>query len=251
MPLNLSPLLCSLLPFFIVQTLWASGEEDPQRSSKCVNELKAESEFLNSVKDLPAENLSSNFVNYRPQNESQVRAFESTRKFAEYNQERSIGLFLSGNPGIGKTHLAIAASRELSKKKLRILYLTPETMFDFTRTSKWHSPEQGLKFNVISVEEGLKNIDVVVIDDLNPNDSGNFVSYGPRFSEIVMWAHRLPRKRILVTSNGSLLNVVRTLAKSSNSDLSRLKDRVRSLFVELKVKGSSSRSSADWTNEND
>ena len=76
----------------------------------------------------------STFVTY--ENERLLRAVESARRFAAKFPVVERGLLLIGPPGIGKTHIAVAALREVVlEKAVRGVYFDTRTLLSTIRSS--------------------------------------------------------------------------------------------------------------------
>ena len=98
--------------------------------------------------------------NYCAHTLSQVRALAEARRFAERYPNCGTGLFLSGEPGLGKTHLAVGIVRELLDRfQEDVLFL------DFTSlvSSKWHGCQPGARRDP---EVGIyKLVSLLILDD--------------------------------------------------------------------------------------
>ncbi len=87
------------------------------------------------------------FDTFVPLSVSQARALKETQKFAGRFPRCGSGLFLMGDSGVGKTHLAISVLHELVQKfQDDLLFVDFPTMSDGSKTARRNSdPWQALK----------------------------------------------------------------------------------------------------------
>ena len=173
---------------------------------------------------LPLENLCSHLENYTPQNSSQEEMLEYARKLVALDEPGiGAGLFMYGEAGIGKSHLAIGISKEFMKRGLAPNFQIADR-YTF-----------GMK---IPLDPGQ----VWVIDDLN---SGYHISKN-LFKEVVLNAHSRGG-RVFVTSNKSYEELMTELFVGDNqANRMRYEDRTRGMFKILKVSGESYRQANAW-----
>ena len=102
-----------------------------------------------------------NFVTY--QNEELLRAVESARRFTEAFPVVQKGLMLIGPPGIGKTHIAVAALREVIRRTgARGLYYDTRALLRDIRST--YNPV--LHMAEMDVIRPVMEAEVLVLDDL-------------------------------------------------------------------------------------
>lgn len=102
-----------------------------------------------------------NFVTY--QNEELLRAVDSARRFTEAFPVVQKGLMLIGPPGIGKTHIAVAALREVIRRTgARGLYYDTRALLRDIRST--YNPV--LHMAEMDVIRPVMEAEVLVLDDL-------------------------------------------------------------------------------------
>lgn len=106
----------------------------------------------------------SNFERFS--NPSATRAFEKAMQYVdgwEENREAGRGLYLCGDVGTGKTHLAVAVMNDLIRRqRVPALFVTAPELLDNLRPQSYNNPELGMDQWMSSV----KNADLLVLDDL-------------------------------------------------------------------------------------
>lgn len=107
-----------------------------------------------------------NFANFKPfVSSGATRAVEKVEKYLsgwEENREAGKGLYLCGDVGTGKTHLAVAVMNELmTKKRVPSLFVTVPELLDNLRGA-YKNPGQDLD----EWMDAVKNADLLVLDDL-------------------------------------------------------------------------------------
>ena len=258
---------------FTASLIHASAEavqpekEDPESNKpsceKIVLGLETDANFLATIKHVPAENRDSRFETHVPKTESQATGLAMALRLSEYYGPNTIGLVLSGSPGVGKTHLAISVARRAYEAGERVLFLTPETRLDFTLVPR-KKPDLSVikdpaeraaaelivsnqpRHDMIPTEDALRPYSLIVIDDLNPG--GDFTHYATQFRDILFWAFRQGGKKILVTTNASGKDVIDQMFyfDRNGPERQRFQDRYDSIFKEQILDGESQRPVADW-----
>jgi DNA replication protein DnaC len=196
-----------------------SGLDDIQ-----ADRISLDLQFYELNPTLPLENLCSHLGNYAPQNSSQEEMLEYAQKLVALDEPGiGAGLFMYGEAGIGKSHLAIGISKEFMRRGL-----SPNFQIADRYTF-------GMK---IPLDPGQ----VWVIDDLN---SGYHISKN-LFKEVVLNAHSRGG-RVFVTSNKSYDELMTELFVGDNqANRMRYEDRTRGMFKILKVNGESYRQANAW-----
>ncbi len=89
--------------------------------------------------------------------------------------DKKMSLVLSGDPGIGKTHIAVAVANALAKK-YAVLFLKSTNLLDLIKSS-YNSD----KYSEMDILELCRDVDLLVLDDLGaeyskPGDSESWAS---------------------------------------------------------------------------
>src|SRR5690606_30038258 len=127
---------------------------------------------------LPLENLCAHMNNYRPKNTSQEELLYFAQRLIDFDDESvGAGLYMYGEAGIGKSHIAIAISKQFMKRGLH-----PNFQVADRYTMGSH----------INLQPGQ----VWIVDDMN---SGFHLS-SRLFKQVVLNAHDRGG-RVFVTSN--------------------------------------------------
>ena len=103
------------------------------------------------------------FKNYTVDTEERKQALEAAKKYAqEYidNKDNLYSIMFLGQPGSGKTHLAIAIANNLMYQRIPVKYVIYPEMIRQLKACKNRNEE----FD--PVMEELKTVDVLLIDDL-------------------------------------------------------------------------------------
>lgn len=109
---------------------------------------------------VPAKNAASRFETYNPRNATQQYLLDRANFFAQASGQ-FMGLFIAGEPGLGKSHIAISLAKELDSKHPTRYIHAPSNPFDFSNAE----PLSG---------------ETVIIDGLNDYYGwarGNFAAY--------------------------------------------------------------------------
>ncbi len=133
------------------------------------------------------------------------------RDYARHFSPDAGNLLLSGNTGLGKTHLALAMGRAVGEQGYSVCYETAIGMFNKLERAKFSPTEQSRE-----EAERLESCDLLIIDDLGTEMAGQFVTaalYG------LMNQRLMEKKPMVITTN---LNVDETAMRYSPQIASRL-----------------------------
>lgn len=93
--------------------------------------LRADIDYALKNPWIPQENVYNNFITYQAFDPSQELALETARRFVEEgNSTKNQMLVLWGDPGLGKTHLVIAACKALADYNLPVHFVTRENAYE-------------------------------------------------------------------------------------------------------------------------
>jgi DNA replication protein DnaC len=196
-------------------------------SEKDAGKVSLDITFYLENPNLPLENLCSHLDNYHPRNESQEELLKYAHMILAIDDPSvTAGLWVYGEPGVGKSHIAVALAKQLMARNM-------ETYFRF-----------GEK---LSRTELLGNNQTWVIDDLN---KGNDYQ-GRVFTKIILNAHNVGG-RIFVTSNKRYEDIMGEIfpnfLPSTKADKARYEDRTKRIFKILELTGESQREEHAWYN---
>ena len=123
----------------------------------------------------PSENLDADFDHFEPGSPQQELMKLTALKFThavinsldEAQHKKPMGLFLTGSPGIGKTHLCVAVAKKAAEYGVNTLYIDSikvcNLIQDFAGDeTRWKS----------KIDEMLAGKDLVVVDDANHEIGG-------------------------------------------------------------------------------
>lgn len=150
--------------------------------------------------ELSAENRNSTFDNYLVKTETNRKLLNITKNFAylvslKETMISPLGLIISGNPGIGKTHLSISVLKAVNKN---VLYVDEKFISD-----KYQEKAQYPDFKV-----WLNNIDLVILDDINSSSGIGSKFYKEAINYVIK-----NNKAILISSNSNLKMIYDSMPK--------------------------------------
>lgn len=184
--------------------------------------LNLDIQFFLENPDLPLENLCSRVDNYFPNNPSQEELLRYARALVNLQEPyTSAGLFIYGEPGVGKTHVAVGVTKEIMRRGLNSNYMRAD--------------------DVRFPKHRLTPGQVWIIDDLNsPYGSGM-----EAFKRIVLNAHEFGG-RVLATSNTTYDYLMERGFATDPGERKRYMDRTKGMFKFLHVEGKSHREESVW-----
>lgn len=187
--------------------------------------------------DAKEEYLTIDVAQIDPDNETDdyKKAMQKALKFVNSPEK---GLFLYGQPGVGKTYLMAAITNELTKKGRFVSFVNvPKYLSELKMLFK-----DGEAFD--RKIRSMKQVDILVLDDIG----GESVTAWSR-DEILLplLDERMEKGKItLFTSNYSMSELLDRLTVTNNTmrepmAAKRLLDRIKALSTEVFIKGSSRR----------
>lgn len=199
-----------------------SGLTEPRRQS-----LRSDLDFFYLNPQLPLENICNNFWNYEAKNETQAELLQSAQDLIKFQDpSHAAGLFIYGEAGIGKTHIAVATTKELMKAGQEVYYLS---------VPNFHYGE------LHRFKDSLNANQVCIIDDLNsPYGMGMDL-----FRAVVANAHDRGG-RVFITGNTSYEQLMTFGFVGMQEERPRFIDRTKGMFKVLEVTGESSRVPDVW-----
>jgi len=136
---------------------------------ECAKELIAEyamSALDNSLSRCTFESFSLDYYSRNPENEQRRSAYDVMsrnlkicRSFADSFPNGGKNLFLMGNAGLGKTHLAVSIAREIIKKGYYAYYCSTANIFKAVENEYYN----GRRFDTLN---DMKSCDLLILDDL-------------------------------------------------------------------------------------
>jgi|SRR3989344_2574231 len=181
-------------------------------------------QFLERSPHIPLENLCSHLENYEPRNSTQQELLRYAKLLLELDDSTTAaGLFMYGDPGVGKSHVAVGLAKQFMKKGLEPHFSSADNLI------------------IDTTNRLLGQAQVWIVDDLNsPYGIGMKV-----FKEIVLNAHERGG-RIFVTSNANYHQIMENAFALDPNQKKRYMDRTEGMFKVLHVLGHSERQKTAW-----
>jgi DNA replication protein DnaC len=110
----------------------------------------------------------ANFTTY---NESLERAADKARRLAEAFPGGGKGLFLEGQPGVGKTHLAVAILKQIIEKGARGLFYDTRDLLRIIRSTY----DPSIRTTEVEILRPVMNAELLVLDDLGAEKTSEWV----------------------------------------------------------------------------
>ncbi|NOQ37346.1 hypothetical protein GQ472_00530 [archaeon] len=176
--------------------------------------------FFEKMPEVSDENFCSRLDNYYPKNETQEKLLDAIYYLLDLNTG-SAGLYIFGSPGVGKTHCAVGAGKELLKKASGNFYFLTDENY--------------------KIHKSLIPDSVFILDDLN----SPYGVFKDTFLKLVQYVHE-NGGRIFVTSNMGYDEFFKNAFAGNNENKERILDRMKGLFYVLEIEGQSERTAKTW-----
>ncbi|GAA0472841.1 ATP-binding protein [Alkalibacillus silvisoli] len=140
---------------------------------------------------------------YKPHNGSQQDAKQKTVHFIRgFEQNKSQSLVLSGEPGLGKSHLAYAITKAIRDQEYTALFIKTKQLFDYVKQA--YEPNSNISEQ--KLYRMLRDLDLLVLDDIGSeytkNADNDFESWGSSIIEKVL-DDRLGKANVYTTNYSS------------------------------------------------
>ena len=181
------------------------------------------------------DNTCASFCNFRrgETDSPQDKGWRLSRALVDKTFSTSRGLFFYGAAGTGKSHLAIAAAREIfAKLPLDNLVVAEEKMTYL----RWKSDVVNFmhRGNEVYITQKLKNSEIIVIDDLNEL---NFSEQREFFKILISFIHDNGGKKIIITSNLTPEQIFSRLFALEPAQRERYETRFFARFLPIEFSG--------------
>lgn len=186
--------------------------------------LELDLRFFDLNPTLPLESICAHLDTYRPKNESQEQLVQFSKRLIDLSPDAGgAGLYMWGEAGIGKSHIAVSLAKIFMQKGLLPNFIVADTYGFDTHLKLAHGQ-------------------VWIIDDMN---SGYGIS-SRLFKEVILNAHD-KGGRVFVTSNKPYDQLMRELfVGDGEANRMRYEDRTKGMFKILHVTGESHRQEMAW-----
>jgi DNA replication protein DnaC len=187
-------------------------------------QIELDMRFFDLNPTLPLESICAHLDTYQPKNESQQQLVEYSRRLIDLSPDAGgAGLYMWGEAGIGKSHVAVSLAKIFMEKGLLPNFIVADTYGFDTHLKLAHGQ-------------------VWIIDDMN---SGYGIS-SRLFKEVILNAHD-KGGRVFVTSNKPYDQLMRELfVGDGEANRMRYEDRTKGMFKILHVTGESHRQEMAW-----
>lgn len=185
--------------------------------------------FFKHNGSLPLENLCSHLHTYEPRTPSQVEMLEyANRLIGLSDDSKGAGLYMWGEAGIGKSHIAVGMAKKFVQAGLEAFFISADRYgFD--------------------TDLHLGSGQVWIIDDLN---SGYGLA-SRLYKKVILHIHERGG-RVFVTSNKPYDKLLHEMfVGDGDADRMRYDDRTKGLFKILHVVGDSFRQDTAWYHDDD
>lgn len=135
--------------------------------------------------------ISATLENYEATTETLKDAVDAVKHYVEHEADKGKSLLLEGDTGLGKTHLAVAALRLISRKRPRVVFAYVPEFVEMLRLEATHQDAAGLF-------EQAASSDVLVLDDLGAERPTEFAREKLEHLVNRRWTER---RAMIVTQN--------------------------------------------------
>ena len=215
-----------LFGFFAVVTL--------STSALCVFVMTPDDEaFVKAHPRLPRENHTSSLESYTPKNKSQIEALKWARRIMSLEPGTAAGLWLWGDVGIGKTHLAVGIAKALEAQGKKVLFFQTDLY-------------------VSGMPHPIQEYDAIVLDVMNlssqTEDEEEKDKGEEEFLSVILKCSN-HRKKIVLAINTDYKSFLTYDFLGYELERETFKDRVQHMFKVVHLEGASQRSAVSWVDQ--
>lgn len=145
--------------------------------------------------NIPKRYLHCTIDNFTAYNESLERAVMKARRLVDAFPAAGIGLFLEGQPGVGKTHLAVAVLKQVIEATgARGLFFDTRELLRLIRSTY----DPSIRTTEVEVLRPVLHVDLLVLDDLGAEKTSEWVD---ETMNLIVNTRYSERRLTLFTSN--------------------------------------------------
>lgn len=191
------------------------------------------------------DNRQANFTDYDMSEVERLNAFTAVYEIVKNYDEnkKNVGIWLTGDMGIGKSYLLAATAKELNAKGAGVTMIGVNELIEEYKSQMGNDSDNKQK-----VIDKAKLVDVLILDDIGAETVTDFTTNTIMFP-ILDWRYK-KEKLTMFTSNLSKGDYTRLLLKPKNSTLSdvenkqnakRMMTRIDALAREVQTSGKNRR----------
>jgi DNA replication protein DnaC len=177
-------------------TGWRPVEENGVRRvarCECWRERVGQSRLADA--NIPKRYQHCTLTNFAAYNESLERAVAQARRLIDRFPAAGVGLFLEGQPGVGKTHLAVAVLKQLiDRAGVRGLFYDTRELLRVIRSTY----DASIRTTELEVLRPVLTADLLVLDDLGAEKTSEWVE---ETMNLIVNTRYNERRLTLFTSN--------------------------------------------------
>lgn len=203
------------------------------RVTRCDCFYQSRSEVLLTKSSIPARYQECEFSTYRTDNNKVLEfAKGAIKRWAEQYPVSRVGLLIAGDPGLGKTHLAVSALKQLARKGVYCLFCDYRELLKQIQNSYNPSVQAG----ELEILQPVLETEVLLLDDLGAVRPSQWV--WDTVSLVLNARYNANRTTIITTNFTDLpaastsLTVVQSVARKETLG-DRIGDRMRSRLAEM------------------
>ena len=187
--------LCDDTGWKTVEPVETDRADGPRRVARCDCHREKLSRDRIAGANIPKRYQHCTIANFAAYNESLEKAVERARRIAETFPVVSKGLFLEGQPGVGKTHLAVAVLRQVvqSTGAFGLFYDTRDLLRVIRSTY-----DASIRTTELEVLRPVMTADLLVLDDLGAEKTSEWVE---ETMNLIVNTRYNQRRLTLFTSN--------------------------------------------------
>jgi DNA replication protein DnaC len=158
---------------FCDDTGWKPLDENGvRRVVRCNCRREAAGQQRLASANIPKRYQHCTIANFTAYNESLLRAADKARRLAEEFPSVGRGLFLEGQPGVGKTHLAVAVlKRVIERTGARGLFYDTRDLLRVIRSTY----DPSIKTTELEILRPVMSADLLVLDDIGAEKTSEWV----------------------------------------------------------------------------